>query len=201
MGWRDINMNRKKPPLRLAVVPVEAGQDRHQAVLRKTCAAAAECFERQLTAGEHPQLAPFFAGYLAGYARHQALKHAVDVEQGEMQSFLHELSRKAPASVAAAILALRFLTRAQGSLASRASLRADAPLADAGYLVGHLASLSGSERLLKAASDLGWAHNAADAFLTACDGAADPMQTRHPTLSLRFDDAERAIIMQAFPGA
>ena len=35
MGWRDINMNRRKPPVRLAVIPVEEGQDAREAVLRK----------------------------------------------------------------------------------------------------------------------------------------------------------------------
>ena len=75
-------------------------------------------------------------------------------------------------------------------------LRAEEAIADAGYLAGHLASLCGSERLLGsglkllAAGDIG-------AFLTACDIAADRLQTHQPTMALRFDEDERAILRQA----
>ena len=60
-------------------------------------------------------------------------------------------------------------------------------LADAGYLVGHLESLCGTRRLLDTRGSV-------EAYLTACDHAADRLQTHHPTAVLRFDPAERAIV-------
>ena len=35
------------------------------------------------------------------------------------------------------------------------------------------------------------------AYLTACDQAADRVQTHHPTAVLRFDTAERAVLRAA----
>jgi hypothetical protein len=75
-------------------------------------------------------------------------------------------------------------------------LRAAGGLADAGYLVGHLASLCGSERLLGQSLTL-LAAGDTDAFLTACDVAADRLQTHQPTMALRFDADERAILRRA----
>ena len=190
MGWRDINMNRRKPPLRLAVVPVEEGQDAHDAVLRKASLAALSAL-----AEVPPGLVPFVAGYLAGFARHQALKQGVDAEK-DMPKLCAVLGRDAPAAIADEIAKLRFSPRRGPHRTSRAMLRAEEGIADAGYLVGHLASLCGSERLLASALKLLAAGDTA-AFLTACDIAADRMQTHQPTMALRFDEEERAILRAA----
>ena len=48
MGWRDINMNRRKPRLDVAVVPMGEGEDREAAVLHSDGGAA-----RYLTACDH----------------------------------------------------------------------------------------------------------------------------------------------------
>jgi hypothetical protein len=187
MGWRDINMNRRKPPLRLAVIPVEEGQDAREAVLRKASLIALSAL-----ADVPPGLAPFVAGYLAGFARQQALKHGVDAEK-DMRSLCAVLCRDAPAPPAEEIAKLRFSPRTGPHRSSRAMLRAEYGLADAGYLVGHLASLCGSERLLGSAMEL-LAAGDIGAFLTACDVAADRLQTHQPTMALRFDTDERAIL-------
>ena len=47
MGWRDINMNRRKPRIDVAVVPMAAGEDREAAVLRKAVAAALASLREQ----------------------------------------------------------------------------------------------------------------------------------------------------------
>jgi hypothetical protein len=193
MGWRDINMNRRKPPVRLAVIAVEEGQDAREAVLRKASLIALAAVAGSPAIA--PGLRPFVAGYLAGFARHQALKHGVDAENG-MASLCAVLAHDAPAALAEEIAALRFSPRTGSLRTSRAMLRAEEAIADAGYLAGHLASLCGSERLLGsglkllAAGDIG-------AFLTACDIAADRLQTHQPTMALRFDEDERAILRQA----
>jgi hypothetical protein len=75
-------------------------------------------------------------------------------------------------------------------------LRAENGIADAGYLAGHLASLCGADRLLGSAVKLLAAGKIED-FLTACDVAADRLQTHQPTMALRFDEDERAILRQA----
>jgi hypothetical protein len=195
MGWRDINMNRRKPPMRLAVVPVEEGQDARDAVLRKAALAAVSTLDG--IAAIPPERAPFVAGYLAGFARHQALKHGLDAEE-DIPSLLAVLRHTAPAP-AEAIASLRFSPRSGPQRSSRASLRAEDGFADAGWLVGHLASLCGSERLLASALDLLAAEDT-NAFLTACDLAADRLQTHHPTMALRFDADERAILRRALGG-
>lgn len=192
MGWRDINMNRRKPPLRLAVVPVEEGEDQRSAVLRKAARNA-------LVTGADlqavpPGLLPFAAGYLAGFARHQALKHDVDAEADSMEDLSAALSAEAPAEIAGALASLQFSPRTDAI--SRAALRAEPGQADAGYLVGHLASLCGSEKLLSVTL----AHLAkgdVESFLTACDAAADRLQTHQPTMALRFSVEERAILREA----
>lgn len=193
MGWRDINMNRRRPQVRLAVIPVEEGQDAREAVLRKASSIALSALAD--SPAIPPGLAPFVAGYLAGFTRHQALKHGVDAEQ-DMPSLCAILAQNAPAAQAEEIAALRFSPRTGSLRTSRAMLRAEEGIADAGYMVGHLASLCGSERLLGsglkllAAGDIG-------AFLTACDVAADRLQTHQPTMALRFDAEEREILRQA----
>jgi hypothetical protein len=190
MGWRDINMNRRKPPVRLAVIPMEEGQDANQAVLRKASLAALSGLSE--ISAIAPTQAPFVAGYLAGFARHQAMKHGVDAEK-DMPHLCQVLGQDAPATLAEEIAGLRFSPRDGALRSSRAMLRAEGGLADAGYLVGHLASLCGSERLLGSVLNL-LASGDIEAFLTACDHAADRLQTHQPTMALRFDTEERAIL-------
>jgi hypothetical protein len=194
MGWRDINMSRRKPPLRLAVIPMEEGQDAREAVLRKAARTALHAL------GQAPVIAPdlkaFIAGYLAGLARHQALKHGVDAEAGLMEALRAALIADAPPAIGQALDVLQFAPRSGALQSSRASLRAEQGLADAGYLAGHLASLCGSDKLLgHCLAQL--AQGDIEAFLTACDSAADRMQTHQPTMALRFDRGERAILREA----
>jgi hypothetical protein len=196
MGWRDINMSRRKPPMRLAVIPMEEGEDQRFAVLRK---AARKAFATSTgTSAIAPGLMPFAAGYLAGFARHQALKHGVDAEKDEglMHALLGALTAEAPPSLAQAVDYLRFSPRSGARQSPRAALRAQQGLADAGYLAGHLASLCGSETLLRL-SLAQLSKGDVEAFLTACDFAADRMQTHQPTMALRFDVQERAILREA----
>jgi hypothetical protein len=196
MGWRDINMSRRKPPLRLAAVPREEGQDHASAVLRKAAGAAIAALAQQ------PATAPdaFTAGYLAGYARHQALKHGLDAEAEvpPLEALLAELSLLAPQGLASSLRALTFSPRAGAD--ARASLSATQPQADAGYLVGHLESLCGTCRLLSLAPPANCGPEAFAAYLTHCDHAADRLQTHQPTASLRFDAGERAVLRAAFAG-
>jgi hypothetical protein len=198
MGWRDINMNRRRPPMRHAVVAVEEGQDERQAVLSKACRAALSMLAQVTAVG--PGLEPFLAGYLAGVARHQALKHGHDAERDEdgppMQDLLAELAGQVPPPIRDEVARLRFSPRTGARPSPRAQLRAEQGLADAGYLVGHLESLCRTEKLLGSALRL-LAAGDVEAFLTACDVAADPMQTHQPTMSLRFDPQERDILRQA----
>ena len=126
----------------------------------------------------------FTAGYLAGYARHQALKHGLDAEADGGAALLAALAVQAPDDVAA----LQLTRRRQAT--SRTTLGASDLLADAGYLAGHLESLCGTRRLLDTAGG-------AAAYLTRCDQAADRLQTHHPTAVLRLDPVERAIVETA----
>lgn len=183
MGWRDINMNRRKPRLDVAVVPVAAGEARDTAVLRKAVAAALASLAAQGSAD-----ARFTAGYLAGFARHQALKHGLDAEADGGAALQAALAAQAPAGLKDAVQTLRLEPRLQPT--PRAARGAAEPLADAGYLVGHLESLCGTRKLLATAGGT-------DAYLTRCDHAADRMQTHHPTAVLRFDAGERAIVEAA----
>lgn len=176
-------MNRRKPRLDVAVVPVAEGEDRASAVLRKAVTAALAARRGQAMAE-----AAFTAGYLAGYARHQALKHGLDAEADGGVALLAALAAEAPDDLTQAVAALRLAPRATAT--SRTTLGATAALADAGYLAGHLESLCGSRRLLDTAGGGG-------AYLTRCDQAADRLQTHHPTAVLRLDPAERAIVETA----
>lgn len=176
-------MNRRKPRIDVAVVPVGEGEDRAEAVMRKAVAAACAAVMEQ-GAGD----ARFAAGYAAGFARHQGLKHGVDAETDGGAALRAALLAQAPEALRGAVEALRFGRRPQPS--SRAALGASDPVADAGYLVGHLESLCGTRRLLRRRGDV------AD-YLTRCDHAADRMQTHHPTAVLRFDPVERAIVERA----
>jgi hypothetical protein len=183
MGWRDINMNRRKPRLDVAVVPMAPGEDRDAAVLRKAAAAALASVAAQDAAD-----ARFTAGYLAGFARHQALKHGLDAEADGGAALLAALMTQAPDAMRDAVAGLGLAPRPARS--PRAALGAADAVADAGYLVGHLAALCGARRLLFTGGDV-------QAYLTLCDQAADRMQTHHPTAVLRLDPAERAGVAQA----
>ena len=190
-------MNRRKPAVRHAVIPVEDGQGRADAVLRKAALSARAAVDAQ-GAGLVPcRLLPFVAGYLAGYARQQALRHGVDAEREAV--FLDVLAADAPSELADAVQAQRLAPRQPGQ-SRRAALAPVGDLADAGYLAGHLDAICETRRLIRAAVESLAAHHPAEAFLTASDIAADPMQTRQPTLSLRFDASEREIFRRAFSG-
>ncbi|WP_421694218.1 hypothetical protein [Aestuariivirga sp.] len=182
-------MNRRKPRVQVAVVPREEGQDHAGAVLRKAARTALSTLDAQWKGGGDSAYLSFIAGYLAGLARHQALKHGVDAEDTPLEELLQELRDLSPKLLHAALSELRFSPR-HGSAPARAKLAAQDAFADAGYLVGHLESLCGTQRLLPASSD-------AAAYLTRCDTAADRMQTHHPTASLRFDAGEREIVSKA----
>ena len=188
-------MNRRKPQLRVAVIPVEEGEELEQAVLRKAAAAAVSALSQ--CAALEGSLSAFAAGYLAGFARQLALKHGVDPEREGMECLLPVLAREAPETLRDAVTGLRFAARPVSGLPPRSRLRAAPDLADAGYIVGHVESLCGTRRLLKAAVEQTAAGDA-DAFLTACDVAADRLQTHQPTLSVRLDPAERAAVREAF---
>lgn len=179
-------MNRRKPRLDVAVVPMGAGEDRATAVLRKAVAAAWASIAEQ-GAGN----AAFTAGYAAGFARHQGLKHGLDAEADGGAGLLAAVAAQAPDALREAVANLRLVARASPS--SRASLGAADAVADAGYLVGHLESLCGTRRLLARQASV------AD-YLTLCDQAADRMQTHHPTAVLRLDSVERAIVEGALAG-
>ena len=195
-------MNRRKPPVRHAVIPVAEGQGREDAVLRKAATSALTAAEAQGAGLAPAPLLPFLAGYVAGFARQLALRHGVDAEQeGEspLRALLDVLAADAAPHLAEAIRNVRFSARQPGQ-SRRAALAAAGDLADAGYLGGHLDAICETRRLIRAAVDsLGGAHPA-EALLNASDIAADPMQTRQPTLSLRFDASEREIVRRAFSG-
>lgn len=176
-------MNRRKPRLDVAVVPMAAGEPREAAVLRKAVASALAAVRDQGVADPH-----FTAGYAAGFARHQALKHGLDAEADGGQALITELSQQAPAGLTEAVATLGLAPRTAPS--SRARLGAAGAIADAGYLVGHLESLCATRRLLRPGGG-------AAAYLTLCDHAADRLQTHHPTAVLRLDPSERAIVAAA----
>lgn len=196
MGWRDINMSRRKPLPRVAVVVREAGQDHASAVLHKAAAAARVASLAQLQQVDSFSL-PFVAGYVAGHARHQALRHGVDAENSArlMQALLAALAVDAPQLLAESLKSLQFRGRDAG-VSSRCVLQAGRPAEDAGYLVGQLESLCGTRYLLAAALDCASGQQVA-AYLTLCDQAADRLQTHQPTARLRFDEAERAVVRAA----
>lgn len=196
-------MNRRRPVTDVAVVPLAPGEDATLAVLRKVAGQAVAALSAQLREHEPActALSAFFAGYLAGHARHQALKHGVNAEAQDGALF-EELRRAllaaAPGPLEPAVAALRVNRRTGAGTSPRARLRAEPVLADAGYLVGHLEAVCGTRKLVRQALGLLRGGQTVPEFLTACDVAADPVQTRQPTLSLRFDPMERAVIEEAF---
>jgi hypothetical protein len=184
MGWRDINMNRRKPPLRLAAIAMAPGEDRRAAVLRKSASQALETLSPQLPLDSDEtakrQFSPFIGGYVLGYARQVALKHGISLDDG-----VDEL---------AAALERQIAPMAGLQLISNGT----DPRWDAGLLVGRLEALCATRHLVSEAI-LCWKRaDAASAFLTACDNAADPMQSRAPTQSLRFTREERGVIVAGF---
>lgn len=114
-----------------------------------------------------------------------------------MPSLIEALATQADGGLAGALRSLSFSPCTGSTGASRTALRADPALSDAGYLAGHLDSVCGARKLLAALPVSLTAPDGLGAFLTACDVAADRMQTHQPTMSLRFEPAERAIIRAA----
>ena len=113
MGWRDINMNRRKTRIDVAVVPMAQGEERAAAVLRKAVAAALACVAEQGRAE-----AMFTAGYVAGFARHQALKHGVDAEADGGVALLAALAAQVPDVVQALQLVPRVVPSSRAALAA-----------------------------------------------------------------------------------
>lgn len=193
MGWREINMNRRKPPLRLAAIAMAPGEDRRAAVLRKAASVALETLRAQLPLEldeeAKQRLSPFLGGYLLGNARQVALKHGIARDDDAMRDLAAELERQ--------IVALSGMGISGFPAAGKT---ADARC-DAGRLVGRLEALCGTRHLVGEAF-LCWRQgapvDAGRAFLTSCDNAADPMQSRAPTQSLRFSKEERAVILAGF---
>ena len=193
MGWRDINMNRRRPQPRVAFVAVEPGTDRTRAVLRKAAASAVAAASEQVNGEDMaspPASARFMAGYLLGFARQRSSADGVDCAALPPASgsdlLTEDIARAAPPS-------WKVVVEGLGSDGGRQR--------EAGMLVGRLDAVCGSGKLLRQArarmAEGGAA--AARAYLTDCDIAADPMQTRLPTLSLRFHGDERDTILAAFP--
>ncbi|WP_373505753.1 hypothetical protein [Aestuariivirga sp.] len=200
-------MNRRKPPLRLAVVPLVPGADKRTAVLRKAAGMAVDALTDQVDGMLPDGFAPFVAGYALGFARHVAMKHDVDCEGGDGPHTMDELAAEiAPllsSGIGIAMRGISFSRREVSGDAQRARLRLGAAgaegLADAGYLVGHLEALCGSRMLVrKAIGRMQKDDEGARAFVTDCDFAADKMQSHLPTTSLRFTAAERTVILEAF---
>jgi hypothetical protein len=195
-------MNRRKPQPRYAVLPVGPGEDLNAAVLRKSAAQALASLQEQTANLALSRSTPFVAGYVLGYARQAGLKHGVDCEDGAMTELVAEIARQLPASSDIDLPSIEFSFRDQSNhtLRSRIFFPVQGALAEAGYLVGQLEALCGINKLLRTAL---LRLNEQDrtsglSFITDCDVAADPMQTRMPTASLRFDADERAIILKAF---
>lgn len=206
MGWRDINMNRRKPPLQLAAIPMAPGEDRTAAVLRHVVSRACEVLlaQREHLSADEQRFHPFIAGYLMGYARQLALAHGVECEAGGGTSILKalatEIDRQIGGKVMLNVSDLRFVPREAVEAGMRTALCATPMIADAGYLAGHLEALCGSRKLVSRAilRAMHGQPDAGQAYLTDCDIAADPMQTRAPTLSLRFTERERDVVRAAF---
>lgn len=189
-------MSRRKPLPRVAVVLRGAGEDHVSAVFRKAAERALAAVAAQAPDASAFS-APFTAGYVAGYARQEGLRHGVDAEtgSGQMRRLVAALADGAVPALADGLKALQFQRRAQG-VSSRSHLQAGDMMADAGYLVGQLEALCGTVRLLAPA--LHDEPGPAALYLTACDHAADRLQTHQPTASLRFTEDERTILRAAF---
>lgn len=192
MGWREINMNRRKPQMRLAVVPVAEGESRDQAIIRKVAREAEEALALQSEARHTPAMAALLGGFALGFARQRALKLGLDCEASE-----DVLARLATAIPSAAGLAFNERQPLPAGVRSRlASISAFGACADAGYLMGHLEAICGTRKLAglvlrRIAEDPA---TAAQRIITDCDIAADPLQSHQPTLSTRFTPPERAIV-------
>lgn len=184
MGWREINMNRRKPPLRLAVIAMAPGEDRRAAVLRKAASQALEALQAQLPLAldddATQRFSPFLGGYLMGYARQAALKHDIVCDDAASE-FAAEFERQTDPMPGLQLIGNGVDARY-----------------GAGILVGRLEALCATRHLVGEAVRCWKNAEAALAFLTACDNAAAPMQSRAPTQSLRFTRQERAVIAAGF---
>lgn len=192
MGWREINMNRRKPVLRLAVVPVAEGESREAAIIRKVGREAVEGLAAQVQ-GQHSKAADaFLGGFALGVARQKALKLGLDCEAAD--NAMAQLIAAIPAASGLAFSARQPLPQGLRSRLTASWLFGVA--ADAGYLAGQLEAVCGMRKLAglalrRVADD---PSSAAQRFITDCDIAADRLQSHQPTLSTRFTPAERAIV-------
>jgi hypothetical protein len=184
MGWREINMNRRKPQTQFAAIAVAPGEDRRTAVLRKAAAQALDALREQLPALEEEsqsKLAPFLAGYLLGYARQIASKHDLTGDEiGNELMAAFERHEASPGGIRISVIPVSGIASDERP--------------DAGRLVGRLEALCDTRHLVRALLRCLANANAAENFITACDTAAGPMQSRAPTMNLRFTRTERAIV-------
>ena len=106
-------MNRRKPRIDVAVVPMGEGEERAAAVLRKAVTAALASVGEQGAANN-----AFTAGYVAGFARHQSLKHGEDAEADGGVALLAALTAQAPDVVQALQLVPRKVPSSRATLAA-----------------------------------------------------------------------------------
>lgn len=192
MGWREINMNRRRPQPSFSAIPVEPGGDRTRAVMRKAAAAAVRNATLQMDGiPDDTPFKAFVASYLLGYAIHVTAKNGVDCKAITGDAGMADLARE----IAEAIPAAWGIDMRDVGLPGRNS-----PMFEAGSLVGRLEARCACAMLLGRArarmQQTGG--NAGLAFLTDCDNAADPMLSRLPTMRLRFEGRERDVIVDTF---
>ncbi len=203
MGWRDINMNRRKPKLQLAFISQEPGLSRTAAIIRKAAAEAVAAFGEQSGGNTVPAHRAFAVGYLFGYAKQAAARLGLDCETPDGQHLLQEIAAHLASLVPPALeVALRdtdLAPRHGAGAAFRSRWRpeaAEAPAeADAGYLVGQLEAVCGTRLLFRALESAA----TPDAYFTLCDRAADRLQTHQPTLSIRLTIPERSVVAEGLP--
>lgn len=162
-------MNRNRPQPRRAFVDLEPGMDRAQAVIARARTLAAAAAAEQLGEGQGSD-PPGFAALAAGY-------RAGFARQMASRDNVHDVTEEA-----------------------LGQHDAETPAFRAGQLIGRLEALCETRKLLRLLRTrlAEGGVEAGAAFLTDCDIAADPMQTRNPTAVLRFTREERAIILSAF---
>ena len=161
--------------------------DRRQAVLKKAAGAAVDAACEQLDekgTGGREAFTAFLAGYLLGFARDAAANDGVVCDAADVGHLDEAIATACPEAWKTGLVARAPAVKGAAS--------------QAGALVGRLEARCGCRKLLRLARDRMGEKDAGGLFLTDCDVAADPMQTRLPTLSLRFDSAERDVILNAF---
>lgn len=211
MGWKDINMNRRRPQVRHTFIPVEPGLDLQMAVRRKAVGLAVAAFAEQVSPDglarfADPELKGFALGYLAGFSSVRAMRDAANPDdpyaEENARALTAEIFRQIRDVLRIEAENVSFTVRGESRTAIRAPLVFTVPgagaMADAGYLVGHLEGVCNSRKLVRQMLARRGHMGAGMAFLTDCDIAADPMQTRQPMMLLRFTPQERALILDAF---